>query len=88
MFSATKIHLWLFCSGTDNIYCVDMGISEDEKDSLPVSVNEESKDIEDGVPTTRRLAENQPLMDWQKGLVGWESESDTANPLPVAHKFL
>jgi hypothetical protein len=28
-----------------------------------------------------RIQTNTVLMDWEKGLVGWESSSDSANPL-------
>jgi hypothetical protein len=52
--------------------------SSKDVESAPMSVDEEAQDVEHPISNQ---AQGIPLMDWDKGLVGWESESDPLNPL-------
>jgi hypothetical protein len=56
---------------------------------VPISVGEEEKN-ENAEPRTIQVG-GAPLMDWDKGVVGWDSETDALNPvsdLPVVHSLI
>ncbi|KAF2418938.1 MFS general substrate transporter [Tothia fuscella] len=54
-------------------------ISHESNNSTPVSMDEEEKN--DVKSMTDPVTEHALLMDWERGLVGWESETDPSNPL-------
>lgn len=52
------------------------------EDILPVSIADDPPTpVRSSEVVTAIEHECLPLMDWERGLVGWESESDPANPL-------
>jgi hypothetical protein len=51
------------------------------KKSCPVSLGEETDDRIEDVSSSSDCPGDLPLMDWEKGVVGWDSGEDTMNPL-------
>jgi hypothetical protein len=49
-------------------------------EGAPVSMVEEDEDVEQPISNH---AQGAPLIDWDNGLVGWESEADPLNPVLV-----
>lgn len=61
---------------------------KDIDESSPVSIHEDllvsEKSLEVVTPIQN---DGQPITDWERGLIGWDSENDPANPLYEALIF-
>jgi hypothetical protein len=56
---------------------------DDSKGSSPGSRSIDEEEQNEVESTGRMRSSDELLMDWEKGLVGWESETDPYNPLCV-----